>query len=378
MFSGATQFTTIGLVAAGAGAPAILATVALLNVRHLMMGAVLRSSLGQSRLKRALLAWFLLDESFGFTMVAASRTPSGEGRIQVAERTSAGHRPVLLRVWLAGTALGILGAGVQGLEDVAVALFPVLFIALAALTARTLSLAARALMAAGITAVIAFTLPQWSALAPVVAGLLVAIPNDPARRVGPMTPLLLGAVAAITYGSRLAAMAVLPRPSGRIETTLERVVPAIFASIATLSLITDQPALGGGTDPAGGRRRPAGCAASLVRPLPGGRAGRLLGGGARLLDEHAAVRLSTAPTMTGSLVGASTRSASTVTAKVWKPDRSCSTGTTATPASSGSNAPTSTGTPSGPISQSTYSSFASRALASVTTNEAPAPAVSTT
>jgi len=56
-----------------------------------------------------------------------------------------------------------------------------------------------------------------------------------------MTPLLLAAVAAITYGSRLAALAVLPRPSERIETILERVVPAIFASIATLSLITDQP-----------------------------------------------------------------------------------------------------------------------------------------
>jgi len=58
-----------------------------------------------------------------------------------------------------------------------------------------------------------------------------------------MTPLLMAAVAAITYGSRLAAMAVLPRPSGRVETVLERVVPAIFASIATLSLITDQPGL---------------------------------------------------------------------------------------------------------------------------------------
>ncbi|HEX5579252.1 MAG TPA: AzlD domain-containing protein [Candidatus Limnocylindria bacterium] len=58
-----------------------------------------------------------------------------------------------------------------------------------------------------------------------------------------MTPLLVAAVAAITYGSRLAAMAVLPRPSGRVERILERVVPAIFASIATLSLITDQPGL---------------------------------------------------------------------------------------------------------------------------------------
>jgi hypothetical protein len=58
-----------------------------------------------------------------------------------------------------------------------------------------------------------------------------------------MTPLLLGAIAAITYGSRLAAMAVLPRPTGRLQTVLERVVPAIFASIATLSLVTDEPAL---------------------------------------------------------------------------------------------------------------------------------------
>jgi predicted branched-subunit amino acid permease len=182
VFSGATQFTTIGLVAAGAGGPAMLATVALLNVRHLLMGAVIRSSLGPSRLKRALLAWFLLDESFGFTMVAANRMPPGPERINVAERTLLVTGVCCYAAWLAGTALGLLGAGVQGLEEVSAALFPVLFIALAALTARTLSLAARALMAAAITAVIAFTVPDWSALAPVVSGLLVAIPNDPKAR----------------------------------------------------------------------------------------------------------------------------------------------------------------------------------------------------
>jgi len=55
--------------------------------------------------------------------------------------------------------------------------------------------------------------------------------------------LLLAAIAAITYGSRLAAMAVLPRPTGRLEQILSRVTPAIFASIATLSLFTDQPGL---------------------------------------------------------------------------------------------------------------------------------------
>jgi branched-subunit amino acid transport protein len=53
-----------------------------------------------------------------------------------------------------------------------------------------------------------------------------------------VTPLLVAVVAAITYGSRLAAMAVLPRPAGRVEELLSRVTPAIFASLATLSLIT--------------------------------------------------------------------------------------------------------------------------------------------
>ena len=55
-----------------------------------------------------------------------------------------------------------------------------------------------------------------------------------------MTPLLAVAIAAITYGSRLAAMVALPRPSGRVEATLARVPAAIFASLATLSLITPE------------------------------------------------------------------------------------------------------------------------------------------
>ena len=179
VFSGATQFTMIGLLAAGAAAPAVLTTVAILNIRHLMMGAVLRSSLGPSRLRRALLAWFLLDESFGFTMLAADRVPPGPERIEVAERTLLITGLCCYAAWLAGTGLGILGAGLPGLEGVATAVFPVLFIALAALTARTGNIAIRAVAAAAITAVICVTLPDWKALAPVVSGLAVAIPNRP-------------------------------------------------------------------------------------------------------------------------------------------------------------------------------------------------------
>ncbi|HET6745194.1 MAG TPA: AzlC family ABC transporter permease [Candidatus Limnocylindria bacterium] len=179
VFSGATQFTVIGLLAAGAAAPAVLATAAILNVRHLMMGAVLRSSLGPSRLKRALLAWFLLDESFGFTMLAAERVPQGAERIEVAERTLLVTGLCCYAAWLLGTGLGILGAGLPGLEGVAAAVFPVLFIALAALTARTRSVTVRTVAAAAITAVVCVVLPDWRALAPVVAGLAVALPNDP-------------------------------------------------------------------------------------------------------------------------------------------------------------------------------------------------------
>jgi branched-subunit amino acid transport protein len=55
-----------------------------------------------------------------------------------------------------------------------------------------------------------------------------------------MTPLLLAGLAAITYGSRLAAMAALPRPTGGVEAMLARVPAAIFAGLATLSLITPE------------------------------------------------------------------------------------------------------------------------------------------
>ena len=58
-----------------------------------------------------------------------------------------------------------------------------------------------------------------------------------------MTLLTVVALAAITYGSRLSAMVLLPRPSGGVEAVLARVPAAIFASLATLSLITPQRGL---------------------------------------------------------------------------------------------------------------------------------------
>jgi predicted branched-subunit amino acid permease len=177
IFSGALQFATVALLAAGAAAPALLLTAVVLNLRHVVMGAVVRPWLSASILKRALLAFFLLDETFGFTVAAAERAEEGPRRNQVAERTLLTTGVMCYAAWIIGTVLGVIGAAIPGIEGFAGAVFPVLFIGLAALAARTRSVAFRAAAAAAVTAVICLTLPDVRALAPVVAGAIVAIPE---------------------------------------------------------------------------------------------------------------------------------------------------------------------------------------------------------
>jgi branched-subunit amino acid transport protein len=52
-----------------------------------------------------------------------------------------------------------------------------------------------------------------------------------------MSPLVLLALALITYASRAAALVLLPRPTGRFEAVLARMPAPIFASLAALSLV---------------------------------------------------------------------------------------------------------------------------------------------
>ena len=169
IFSGALQFALVGLLSAGAGAPALLLTAGTLNLRHLVMGAVLRPRIGGSRLKRAGLAFTLLDETFGFAVSA----PEEAG----AERTLFVSGIACYLAWQIGTVIGVLGAGLSGVERLADAIFPVLFIGLASLAATTGTLVVRALAAAALTAIVAILLPDIRALAPVIAGALVALPG---------------------------------------------------------------------------------------------------------------------------------------------------------------------------------------------------------
>jgi predicted branched-subunit amino acid permease len=167
IFSGALQFALIGLLSAGATMPAILITGATLNLRHIVLGAVLRPKLSESRLRRALLSWFLIDESFGLALAA------GED----SEPTLVASGSLFYVSWLVGTAVGVLGAGLSSLQGVANAVFPVLFIGLAAMTSTRLHHAGRAVIAAALTAALVLSTPGIRGLAPLLAAIAVALPG---------------------------------------------------------------------------------------------------------------------------------------------------------------------------------------------------------
>lgn len=167
VFSGAAQFTMVGMLAAASGPWAVLGAVGVLNLRHLVLGALIRPRLEDGVLGRAGRAWFLIDETVGLAL--ASDRPPG--------RTLVTTGLLCYGAWVGGTALGVAGAGLPGLEGMARALFPVLFIGLAALMATGRGLALRALAAALATFALLVTWPGSAGVAPLVAALAAALPR---------------------------------------------------------------------------------------------------------------------------------------------------------------------------------------------------------
>jgi len=93
-----------------------------------------------------------------------------------------------------------------------------------------------------------------------------------------VSPLLLVAIALMTYGSRAAALVFLPRPSARIEAMLGRMPAPIFAGLATATLLTgDGSMIGGPILWAALGALLASPARSLLVCLLGGAAGYALG-----------------------------------------------------------------------------------------------------
>jgi hypothetical protein len=79
--------------------------------------------------------------------------------------------------WVAGTAIGVAGGAAVGLQGLASAVFPVLFIGLAALMVRGGTGLARAGIGAAVTLVLLFVWPGLAGLAPILGGVVAAIPG---------------------------------------------------------------------------------------------------------------------------------------------------------------------------------------------------------
>lgn len=166
--SGSAQMTMVALLASGTG-PVLLATTGL-ALRHLPMSATLSEMLGDAPLRRRLqLAWVLVDESFGLTVVAANR---GEPDL-VAFKTASDL--VLYSTWLMTTVVGALLGGRLDSEMLELGIiFPLVFLGLAASVLRTRSQWATAVLAV-IAALVAIVVlpPAWQVSGAAIAAAII-------------------------------------------------------------------------------------------------------------------------------------------------------------------------------------------------------------
>lgn len=164
MFSGAAQFTIVGLVDAAAAPLAILSAVALLGLRHLPLAAVVRPRLPAGRTRRGLVGLVLSDETAGLAVASA----------RPAARTMAVVGLSAYGAWVAGTVAGVLGANLVAAAPLASVVFVVLFVGLAGMTCRTAADAARAVAAGVLAAALLAAVPQAGALGAIVVALACA------------------------------------------------------------------------------------------------------------------------------------------------------------------------------------------------------------
>lgn len=167
IFSGTVQFTMVGLLTAAAAPLAILWAVFVVNIRNVALGGAVRPHLKGGTASRFGLSWFLIDETVGLALV----DPEDADRVLLLTGVGA------YLSWAIGTILGTLGGATLGLESLAASVFPVLFIGLAALMISTRHGVLRALAGGVVTLVLLIVWPALAGLAPVVAGLLVALPG---------------------------------------------------------------------------------------------------------------------------------------------------------------------------------------------------------
>ena len=160
VYAGSAQFASVGILAAGGGVGAAVAAAALMNSRFLPMGVALGPSLPGGRLRRALQGQTVVDSSWALAL-----RPDG-----TFDRAFLfGHSAGQYACWVAGTALGVLGGGVDSRALGLDAVFPAFFLALLVAELRKGARAATGVALAG--AVLAVVLVP---VAPVGVPVLVA------------------------------------------------------------------------------------------------------------------------------------------------------------------------------------------------------------
>jgi 4-azaleucine resistance transporter AzlC len=167
VFTGASQFAFVGVLAAGGGALAAISPAAMLAVRNAAYGFSLAPIMPRRLRVRALMAQFVIDETTA--MARAETDPAAARRAFLATGMS------VWLCWSLGTLTGaLLGGGLGdprafGLD----AMFPAAFIAL--LTPQLRRPGAPAAAAAG-AAIALSILPFTPAGIPVVAALAAVVP----------------------------------------------------------------------------------------------------------------------------------------------------------------------------------------------------------
>src|ERR1700730_15823791 len=98
----------VALLGPGTATLPLLLIALVLNLRHLVLGAALRSRFECGPIRRALLAFLLVDVTFGFAIAAGSAAePAAVGRSTELPLLVAGLP--LYVAWLLGTLVGVLG-----------------------------------------------------------------------------------------------------------------------------------------------------------------------------------------------------------------------------------------------------------------------------
>jgi 4-azaleucine resistance transporter AzlC len=166
-FTGASQLTFVSVLGAGGTAAAALPPALLLAGRNTIYALSLKSVLRSGRLRRAVDAHLVIDESTA--MAHAQKEPADKRRAFLLTAIA------IFITWNAGTLLGALaGGGLGDPRDYGLdAIFPAIFLALLVPQVRDRAALGAALLGAAIALVL---LPLTPAGVPVMAAVLGCVP----------------------------------------------------------------------------------------------------------------------------------------------------------------------------------------------------------